>query len=335
MSKARELAELGSVYDSGALSNRNKIINGAFQVWQRGTSQTGSNSYGSVDRWVLYTSGNGLTAAQSNDVPSGSGLTYSIATTGTPSGEYILAQGIELTKTGYAGEFYNGQKITISYYAKSSVAGDKLRHFIGFRNTTTSSTNQSIIENNTNQNDLTTSYQKFSKTYTISVDPNSTNTVLCVMIRTRNAANDSSTAAGNITIAGVQLEFGTEATPFEHRSFGDELARCQRYYYRHVNGDNQFIGGGDMYTTSQLNANIDFPTAMRAFPSLVAASGTNYYIAYGAGTSTDVTNSWNLFKEHTNAATIYVTPTSTVTAGSGMRVITSSASGSIAFDAEL
>ena len=278
MSKARELAELGAVYDSGALSNRNKIINGAFQVWQRGTSQTGTNSYSSVDRWVLYTSGNGLTASRSTDVPSNSGLQYSIATTGTPSGEYILAQGIELPATGSAGQFYNGQKITISYYAKSSVAGDKLRHFIAFRNTTTGSTNQSIIENNSNQNDLTTSYQRFSKTYTISVDPDSNNTVLCVMIRTRNAANDSSTAAGNITIAGVQLELGTETTPFEHRSFGDELQKCLRYFTKTYDID-VFVGhSGDDYdgtmaqrslsSTSSNQLGEPLPVRMRAMPTV-------------------------------------------------------------------
>ena len=268
MTKARKLADLGNVYDDGALSNRNKLINGAFQVWQRGTSQTGTNSYSSADRWVVYTSGNGLTASRSTDVPSDSGLQYSIATTGTPSGEYILAQGVELPATGSAGEFYNGQKITISYYAKSSVAGDKLRHFIAFRNTVTGSTNQSVIENNTDQNDLTTSFQKFSKTYTISVDPNSTNTNLCVMIRTRNSANDSSTAAGNITIAGVQLEVGDTATPFEHRSYGDELARCQRYAI--VTG-NAVVGV--MGNTYEGNAMWSCPVPLRASPTVKAADG--------------------------------------------------------------
>ena len=63
MSKARELAELGAVYDSGALSNRNMIINGAMQVAQRGTSQTGTG-YGSVDRMSLALSGGTATMSQ-------------------------------------------------------------------------------------------------------------------------------------------------------------------------------------------------------------------------------------------------------------------------------
>ena len=52
MSKARELAELGAVYDSGALSNRNILINGAMQISQRATAATAvTGGYATVDRW--------------------------------------------------------------------------------------------------------------------------------------------------------------------------------------------------------------------------------------------------------------------------------------------
>ncbi len=131
------------------------------------------------------------------------------------------------------------------------------------------------------------------------------------------------------------MELGTEATPFEHRSFGQELALCQRYYYLHASGASDFMGSGDMYVATQLNCNIHFPTPMRAAPSLVATNGTNYYLAYGGGTSTNMTNAWNLFVPQENCATLYGTPTSTVTAGSGMRVLSNDSSASVAFDAEL
>ncbi len=77
MSKARELAELGAVYDSGALSNRNLIINGAMQVAQRGTSHTTATSY-TLDRWnISQTTDGAVTITQDSSVPSGSGLANS------------------------------------------------------------------------------------------------------------------------------------------------------------------------------------------------------------------------------------------------------------------
>ncbi len=75
MTKARELAEIGAVYDSGALSNRNIIYNGAMQVAQRGTSSTGIGSgggYFTCDRWYIAPTGDGrLTMTQESDGPDG------------------------------------------------------------------------------------------------------------------------------------------------------------------------------------------------------------------------------------------------------------------------
>jgi hypothetical protein len=250
---------------------RNLIINGDFSVWQRGTSFTGGNAYGSADRWVTYASGNGLTYSRSTNVPSGSGLAYSMTCSGTPTGEFLLSQGIELPAAGKAGVFYKGQQITISYYAKSTVAGDKLRHFMAFRTGSTSSSNQQFFENNSDQNTLSTEWKKFSNTYTITVDPNSANRCLTINIRSRNAGNTGGTPAGNISVTGVQLELGKVATPFEHsRSYGEELALCQRYYERLVQGGDGYnaicvsVGLGSQYAYGVL----DFKTTKRAAPTM-------------------------------------------------------------------
>ena len=152
---------------------------------------------------------------------------------------------------------------------------------------------------------------------------------------TTNAVNWMDTVGNTFFIAEVQLEVGEKATDFEHRSFADDLASCQRYYYLHASGLNQFMGSGDMYVSTQLDCNIHFPTPMRASPSLVATSGTSYYLAYGGATSTTMTNAWNLFVPQPHCATLYGTPTSSVTAGTAMRVLSYNASASVAFDAEL
>ena len=74
MSKARGLADLGNVYNDGALSNRNKVINGAMQVAQRGTSVAGKSDalYHTVDRFVNNTTTGAVwTYTQESDAPSG------------------------------------------------------------------------------------------------------------------------------------------------------------------------------------------------------------------------------------------------------------------------
>ena len=120
---------------------RNKIINGSMLIWQRGTVQPTStnNSYHCVDRWAPYSSGR-TQYQQSTDVPDG--FAYAITTSGTPTGEYIISHGIELPGAGRAGEFYVGQKFTVSYYAKSTVAGDRLMDWMAFRVGQTSSSSQ-------------------------------------------------------------------------------------------------------------------------------------------------------------------------------------------------
>ena len=85
------------------------------------------------------------------------------------------------------------------------------------------------------------------------------------------------------------MEVGTEATPFEHRSYGDELQACQRYTY--VVGDTSNVislGGGSMYTTTAINVSLPLPVQLRASPSLTAvANGTgNWLNAYVGATGT-------------------------------------------------
>jgi hypothetical protein len=252
------------------LGRRNLIINGDFMVAQRGTSQT-SSGYGSVDRWYLYSSGG--TYSQSTSSPP-DGFSHYLTCTGA-TGSVIFAQGIELPATGKAGVFYNGQTITVSYYAKSTVAGDALYNPLSFRNSQTSITNLVNIDNDSSDNNiLTTSWAKYSKTYTIGVSAHANNICLVVQPRTSGAPS------GNISITGVQLEVGDTATEFEHRSFGEELAACQRYYYQIKQYENAgqytfMIGAVGGTNTHFVVTN---PQNMRSAPT-VAYSGSVNLIA--------------------------------------------------------
>jgi hypothetical protein len=77
-------------------------------------------------------------------------------------------------------------------------------------------------------------------------------------------------------VAGVQLEVGSQSTEFEHRSFGEELALCQRYFCLFADG-NELIGGGGYQSSTFPDVVVQFPVPMRTGPTLVQTSGSNYY----------------------------------------------------------
>ena len=100
-------------------------------------------------------------------------------------------------------------------------------------------------------------------------------------------------AAGNVNFAdstsntfqltGFQVETGDTATPFEHRSFGEELALCQRYYYRLVSGtegSNYRFATGAAISTTQMDTHFQFQPQMRGTPSLDAMTAGNYRTNY-------------------------------------------------------
>ena len=88
-------------------------------------------------------------------------------------------------------------------------------------------------------------------------------------------------AGADWSLTGVQLEVGSQATEFEHRSVGDELELCQRYYQVLAKGPNKYWGGTACnYTATQLYLPIQFVTQMRSTPTLVFTTGSSYYQIY-------------------------------------------------------
>jgi hypothetical protein len=100
-------------------------------------------------------------------------------------------------------------------------------------------------------------------------------------------------------ITGVQLEVGNAPTPFEFRSYGTELALCQRYYVLMAQGNGT---GGNLYApialgvmrnATRLDLYISFPVTMRTAPSCISGSGTDYYY-FTRGGADDTFNSFTL-----------------------------------------
>jgi|13_taG_2_1085334.scaffolds.fasta_scaffold04497_3 hypothetical protein len=210
---------------TGALSNRNLIINGAMQVAQRGTSQTAA-AYGSIDRWYSGLSGATITMSQESftlgqtDVPGANKYLKSSVTTGNNnSGIYYKIEAQDAFPA-------INNDVTLSYYAKGVSPTSGLQ--VGIKWFDGSSASAIASESVT----LTASWVKYTHTFTVpSISGlTMTNESAYLEVAWQQKNSDTGTAAYEVNLAQVQLEVGTKATPFEHRSYGDELAKCQRYY---------------------------------------------------------------------------------------------------------
>ena len=199
---------------------RNLIINGAMQVWQRGTSfAAGGGLVYTADRFWRYsgTSGN---IERSTDAPTGFAYSWYGNTTGVFSGGTT----VEIENNGGRSGFFPQQRYVYSFYLKGDFSNTYLA--VRFRNTIGTGTDEVHIitfsKANGNGFGNYSDWTRVQKVIdTTGYTPHANNKMLDLEF-------GSLPVGGKAT--GFQLEVGDTATPFEHRSYGDELARCQRYY---------------------------------------------------------------------------------------------------------
>ena len=301
MSKARGLADLGNVYNDGALSNRNLIINGDMGIDQRNaggsvTVNAGAAFYG-VDRFRLSgVSASGVfTGVQSTDAPTGFSTSLKLTVTTadasiTAADLYYINHNIEGYNTrslnlGTA----NAKAITLSFWVKSSVTGSFGGSFTNDDVSRAYPYNYTISVANTWEYKTVTITGDTTGTWLINnlkglrlywglgTGSDYTGTAdqwnSGVDISPTGSVNLISTAAATFYITGVQLEVGDTATPFEHRSYGQELALCKRYYQEIDAAFRQSccIGyrknANHIYPTG--GQNHDLPVEMRTSPTLL------------------------------------------------------------------
>ena len=99
---------------------------------------------------------------------------------------------------------------------------------------------------------------------------------------TSNQSNFYSSTSNNLWVTGVQLEVGSVATPFEHRSYGDELLRCQRYYCQSVPGSRTApnMTNEMLFGRAESYLSWTYPVIMRAVPSVVTSNDTGTGVGY-------------------------------------------------------
>ena len=306
MTKAAELAKMGEVLTNSQIGGRrNIIINGAMNVAQRGTSfnYTTTDAY-SLDRFRIDVTGGDnsagaftLTQADVTDLP---GFTKAMkfdvttADTSIAAGEAlnlsyrIEGQDLQQLKKGTS----EAEKFTISFYVKGTaktyaleildIDNNRMNHQT-FGVTTSwnrvvltfdGDTTGALDNNNERSLDLNFWFHAGS-TYaggTMATGwgtSSGTNANRAAGIGSLYSSTDN-----ELFITGLQMEVGSQATPFEHRSFGEELALCRRYTY--VFGDsgnaNEVFQWGAANGTTKMTAINQLPTKMRSQPTLTATA---------------------------------------------------------------
>jgi len=295
---ATNLTVNGNAYpNAGPLSNRNLIINGAMQVAQRGTSVTDitSSGYRTVDRFrpSMGTLGT-WTIEQSSDAPDGFAYSHKFTCTtadASPAAdddiemEYkVEAQDLQHLNYGSA----SAQAMTLSFWVKSNKTGAATVNILQPDNS-----NKSLSPTYTISSADTWEHKTISIpgdtagaisndtgvgllfAWWLNSGSNSNSGTNQTTWTTLNSAdkNASNLGVGGAVndywqITGVQLEVGTVATPFEHRSYGDELARCQRYCQVYGGATYTRFGISSAYANTGASVVIPLSTPMRTLPSI-------------------------------------------------------------------
>ena len=263
MSKAAELAKAGETLTNQPSGRKNMVINGAMQVAQRATSKTGiganGGAYHTLDRIDMFfdaTAGR-LTMSQAADGPSGFAnclkLDCTTADASIAAGEVAIlqyaieGQDLQQLKKGTS----DAEKVTVSFYVKGNANAtytlelqdnDNTRHIAQTFNVTTGWTRvtKTFVADTTDPLDDDNAaslriqiYLQAGSTYT---GGTFTSNTWADIVNGNTVKSDQTmffdSTDRELFLTGLQLEVGSQATNFEHRSFGEELQLCKRYFQK-------------------------------------------------------------------------------------------------------
>jgi len=317
------LPSANATYSTPRLNAQPLIINGDMAVAQRGTS-TGITTpgYYACDRFQTAIGNLATwTISQDSDVPSGYGFANSLkldcttADASPSTGDVLIVrqrfegQDVQLLKKGTS----SAEKVTVAFWIKATKTGTNILELFDRDNSRTISQSYTISSSNTWEYKVI----NFSADTTGALDDDNnlsfeiawwlgsgTDYTSGTLQTSWGSQTDADRAVGqvnhgdstsnNVFITGVQMEVGeyTSSTlpPFQHESFEDNLARCQRYYYKFAAADGGYFGSGNIDGNNDAQIFVPFSVTMRTSPSAIETNGTasHYAIRTTFNTTCDV-----------------------------------------------
>ena len=266
---------------AGPLSNRNRVINGGMLIKQRDNrAATGFSTafYAGPDRWLVNRSGTGNTGfSQIANTDFGGTKAAQATFLAAASETFVISQRIESSNIADLA----GQTVTLSFYASgSSDAGSAtLDASLSYASAVDNFSTETVIA--TNSVSYTALSQKFTFTFTL---PSGAANGVAVRL---SGAKTTATGTFTLTFGGVQLEAGEKATPFEHRSYGDELHRCKRYFEKRSFDTNNWepicVGTVPGTSTSTTLKGIVYYEVVKRVAPTITSSAAGTFRRNGAG----------------------------------------------------
>ena len=246
---------------------KNLVINGGYNIWQRGTSFANVAVAYTADRF--YTSGN-RSIDRSTDLPNDPEIItpYSCLCTGGAGANAQTITAIELPLIGTAGVFKPNSIFTLSFWIRDNGAGGSdIRARVRFVDDSLGGTPTDIVPVDVIKQSVAGAWEKVTYTFDVGAAvPTAGNQCVDLLI-------DLVDPAGSFNITQIQLEEGPVATEFEPRTVGEELALCQRYY-QHSGATFRFAADRDTSSVRVLNMN--FLVGMRVNPAIVFLNAVGF-----------------------------------------------------------
>lgn len=296
-----------SSYNPVPLSGRNKIRNGALDVWQRGFGAFTVNQY-TADGWSMSTNGGSHSVTAQNftlgggDIPSINGgvdsplFIRTVVTGAAGAANYnVMFLRIEDVRT------LANRKATLSFWAKGATAlpmAVELNQVFG-----TGGSPSAAVTGTGQKVTLSTAWKRYQFVLTVpsitgkTLGTNGDHNLTVLLwfsggsdYNTRNGT--LGTQSGTFDIWGVQLEEGTEATPLERLDFEAEISRSMRYFQRHFDPPLRgVVTGGNVGRMG-----MPLPVFMRANPTVSASGTTNLYDGTAVTVATAITVQYTTYQ---------------------------------------